>query len=94
MAHIIGGASRKNIGWNVLMLCSACHGSQHSSNYYDRGVRWPDITHGMLFAAKKRLTELEPAMLADLWGRTEGYVIELSETRIPDEILEERKKWI
>lgn len=92
-SHIIGGPSRKDICWNVLMLCSACHGSQHNSNYYNGDVLWPEITHEMLFAAKKMMGEFDAESLADLWGRTEGYVNELSGTTLPEAIMKERRKW-
>lgn len=97
LAHIIsrGVAGKKaNFLTNVLMLCERCHRSQHEGGVVtDDGSYWPDVTTDIMLRVKRDRNELSTKVLAEIWGRTEDWVVTLSTVTIPPEIWSIRNQW-
>lgn len=68
--HICGGANRRNYQWNLLRLCSRCHGQNHSGGFrWFNGEHMPEVNLGVILAAKRRSGDWEPEKLKELRGR-------------------------
>lgn len=83
--HIVGGAGRKDIPENWLLLCRRCHRCIH-----DRVQGEPDLPRGAVLAAKwEEDGYFDPSVLAALKHR-KGLPYE--PCPIPQTFLEERRK--
>lgn len=92
LAHIYGGPNRKQHPCNVLALCERDHRHEHTKGVTERGVRLPEITKGVLLAAKLELGELDCETLEKITGYKAAHIRELV-TAIPEHYRAERKRW-
>lgn len=94
LAHIFGGASRRHVPANVVMLCARCHSHQHRAGHREMGERLPSITPALLIVCKRALGELDTEALAEVTGWTEVYIQQLAdETKMPEVYAHEWAEW-